>query len=368
MISYKYWKILNENRDINLGIRSPGNFGVMGEAPMLMSMGMKRMSPDGDMGGPPMGKKSPMGKPGIGDDMGDEEGPDEEEGGDEFDDDEDDFDDEDDGEDDEMGEDEEGEGDDEMGDEEEVPPMKPPIGKPGMKPPMGKPPMESYMREGDERLKNTRPKAPNSKLDKQTKKSQRDDSTDTLSKDNNESPKHKLNDPGFCKKCSKMKKCAKCSSMKEEAGMKCSKCSGMMHKMSGGMKCKKCGMMKKMMEHDMKCKKCSGMMEKGKCKKCNMMGKAGLGKVKGQTKFVAEHSEFYAKLQEMTGGTKFEQDELGFWVPVREDYLIAPEDDNSAGTKPGHVGHAPSQYMGMSGGLSSPNDSSYQEWLGKRRK
>jgi hypothetical protein len=355
MISYKYWKILNENRDVNLGIRSPSNLGVMGEAPMLMSMGMKRMSPDGGMGGPPMGKgKPPMGKSDMDDedDMGDE-GEDDfdddeddmgDEGEDDFDDDEDD--DEDDGEDDDMGGDEEG--DDEMGDEEEGPPMKPPMGKgkpPMGKPGMGGPPMESYYREGNERLKTSAPKGPNTKLDPQTKKDQKSGAN----KPNNVSPDHPLDKVGFCKKCSKMKKCAKCSSMKEEAGMKCSKCSGMMHKMEGGMKCKKCGMMKKMSES-------------------KKMGKQGLGSVKGKTGMPGvknEHSEFYAKLQNMTGGVKFEQDELGFWVPVREDYLIAPEENEP---KPGQVGYAPSQHMGISGGLSSASDSSYQEWLGKRRK
>ena len=98
----------------------------------------------------------------------------------------------------------------------------------------------------------------------------------------------------------------------------------------------------------------------GFCPKCKKMGSGNCcSKAKKMTK---EQTEFLNTLTKMTGGNKFIKNEVGEWVPVSEDYLI---DQDNEEPQAGEVGHAPSQYMGMSGGLSSTT--TYQEWLNHRR-
>jgi hypothetical protein len=262
MISYKTWKILQENLGYtNLGVKSANIVGSVNEAPGLFGMMKKAKKP------------MPGEDPGMAPDMGGADATDDDDmGGDEEDHDHDDMGDDEDGEDhDEDGDeedhdhDEDGEDHDDMGDEgdgEEGPP--PPMDK-KKKPPFGggdmgaKPPM-MMKKEGKDAV------------DEKDKKQNSANGADML--------KYK---------------------------------------------------------------------QKGKCSKCNMMAKEE-----------KEENSFLAKLRDMTGGTKFAKDEEGYWVPVDEDTLIAPEDTNkSANTEPapGEVGYAPTQKIGGPG--------SFNEWATK---
>ncbi|NIQ14488.1 MAG: hypothetical protein GTO02_08820, partial [Candidatus Dadabacteria bacterium] len=86
-----------------------------------------------------------------------------------------------------------------------------------------------------------------------------------------------------------------------------------------------------------------------KCKKCAKMAKEE-----------TENTEFNDSLKRQTGGyVKFKQDELGFWVPVTEDVLIAAtQQEQPTETEPqaGEVGFAPQQKIGIVG-------SNFQEWV-----
>ena len=79
-----------------------------------------------------------------------------------------------------------------------------------------------------------------------------------------------------------------------------------------------------------------------------------------------EQKEFNDSLRRQTGigGTgalKFQQDELGFWVPVTEDVLIKPNSEPEQDARPGEVGFAPQQKLGITG-------SSFQEWASHHNK
>jgi hypothetical protein len=91
-------------------------------------------------------------------------------------------------------------------------------------------------------------------------------------------------------------------------------------------------------------------MMKKKSKKCCKMTK--------------EQREFNDSLMRQAGSLKFQQDELGFWVPVKEDVLIpqqqqAAQEDNEPG--PGEVGFAPQSKIGLVG-------SNFTEWAAHHAK
>jgi hypothetical protein len=263
MISYKTWKLLQENMgQTNLGVKSPNIIGIT-ESPLFGMMKKKKGFPGAeegppapDMGGADATDDEDMGDDDHdhdddGEDMGDEEGGDEDM---DHDDDEEGHDHDDDGED--MGDDEGGDEESgdmgDMGGDMGAPPMKkkkPPMDM-GAKPPMM---MRSYMK-------------------KESK-----DAVDEKSKKQNSA-----NDADMLK-------------MKEKGGKKC-------------------------------------------CSNCNKMQK--------------EDNEFLSKLRSMTGGTKFAVDDEGYWVPMDEDALIAPDNNNSSEPGPGEVGYAPAQKVG----------SNFQEW------
>lgn len=69
-----------------------------------------------------------------------------------------------------------------------------------------------------------------------------------------------------------------------------------------------------------------------------------------------EQREFNDSLKRQAGALKFQQDEYGYWVPVKEDVLIqnkAQEETNEP--RPGEVGFAPASKIGLVG-------SNFQEW------
>jgi len=277
MISYKTWKILQENLgQTNLGVKSPNIVGKTG-SPLFGMMKKKKGFPGSEEGPPDMGDDASD----SGDDMGDEDH-DMDDMGDEDGDEDHDMDDmgDEDGDEDDMGDedgdedmdDEDGDEDmdDEDGDEDMGggdmgggdmsgdmgggdmsgdmggPPKKKfgmPMGKPPMsKSPMGKPPMKmSYMKK---------------------------ESKDTVNARNKK------------KKC-----CSTCSKMK------------------------------------------------------------------------TEDNEFLANLRSMTGGTKFAIDDEGYWVPIDEDALIAPDQTDNE-PRPGEIGYAPVQKVATN----------FQEWATKHVK
>ena len=278
MLSYKQYKLLQENFDGVIGIKSPTNLGAYNEAPQLAAL-MKKMNGDGP----------PMGKPGMKnaeDDMDDADA--------DMDDAEGDMDDAD------M-DDAEGDMDDadaDMGDADADMglgadagmggPSGPPMGGPGMggPPMMGKPGKKP-------------PMMMNKMGAMYMKKEAAADSQDAKMKGQNK--KNKANDQDIDKPGTAQKK--------------------------------------------------TTFVREGCCEKCE--------KCKKSKKMTKEQQEFNDSLRRQTGigGTgalKFQQDELGFWVPVTEDVLIQPnkEPEQNSQPNPGEVGYAPQQKLG----------SNFQEW------
>ena len=303
MISYKQWKLLQENLDGVIGISTPSTVGVVSENPMIMGM-KKRMG--ADVPPPPE------------EDMDD----------DEDDEDEDDHPHDEEGEDvegDEEGEDEEGdeEGDedDEDGDDEGDMGMGGPgMGGPGMgiadmlkkkKPMPGKMNMNYMKKEVKEDPQDKEMKAQNKKKDATCMKYDKKLSTET--------PMQEAKDK------------------QDEEMIKKTKGSNMEFKSKGG--CAKCGMSSK------------------KSKKCCKMTK--------------EEREFNDSLRDQLGisgnGTvKFEKDEYGYWIPVKEEVLLpVPEDTNEQENEEpqaGEVGFAP---QGRIGGVVGRN---FSEWTARHLK
>ncbi len=88
-------------------------------------------------------------------------------------------------------------------------------------------------------------------------------------------------------------------------------------------------------------KKDSMKLQKDKCcNKCSCQKK--------------ENNEFLNNLYKQTGAVKFQQDEYGYWIPVKEDVLITPDEPKVKDTEntPGTVGFAPQQKLGTSGGFT----------------
>jgi len=264
MISYKTWKLLQENMGhTNLGVKSPNVLGIT-ESPLFGMMKKKKGFPGAEEGppAPDMGGADATDGEDLDahadddEEMGDEEGGDEEGLGDE-----------------EMGDEEGGDdmggGDEEMGDEEGGDDM----GGGDMGGDMGGPPMKKKKPPMDMGAKS--PMMMRSYMKKESK-----DVVDEKSKKQNSA-----NGADMLK-------------MKEKGGKKC-------------------------------------------CSACSKMQK--------------EDNEFLSKLRSMTGGTKFAADDEGYWVPIDEDALIAPDKTNNNEPGPGEVGYAPTQKVG----------SNFQEWASK---
>ena len=77
-------------------------------------------------------------------------------------------------------------------------------------------------------------------------------------------------------------------------------------------------------------------------------------------KMKKEDREFFNNLKKQAGGTYFQLDEEGKWVPVTEDAVIAPTDPNKDIAEPqaGEVGFAPTGRLG----------SNFNEWAAKYKK
>lgn len=335
MLSYKQYKLLHENLDSVIGLSKPTNLGVRSEAGQLFGM-MSKMGaggpPPGLGGPPPMGKKKPpMGDDADMDDMDDEDHPHDEEGDDE------DMDDTD------MGDDEDGDedmGDEDMGDEEgdeeggddmggadmggaDMGPMGAGGPPPGMGGPMGGPDMAGGLG-GPPMGKKKKPMPPQmmSKMGAMyMKKEAHADPQDSKMKGQNK--KNAANDQKDDGKGTAQKKTTFVREVADEQDEKMkaqNKADGL---------------------NDSCCSKCGkGMMKKSK--KCCKMTK--------------EQREFNDSLMRQAGSLKFQQDELGFWVPVKEDVLIPTQqaqEDNEP--QPGKVGFAPQTKIGLAG-------SNFTEW------
>lgn len=307
MLSYKKWKLLNENLDYPLGVKSAKS---LAEGPMGMVCKRMAASPGMDMGGddsempmPPMKKKKPMmgkslfGKGPMGGGMGGEE--------EELDID---VDDEGDGEEAELDIDADAEGDEEMGDEEGGD-----LGDMGDEEDMGG--------EGDEEMGDMGIGGDEEDIDVTDKV------TDDMGDEEETETDMDMPAPPF-------KKGSLTHKTKElAAGAK------MMHQ--GAMKMKKC------------MKESAGCGKSCKCKKCakkQMMSH--------------EENEFFKSLQSQAGGTKFAIGDLGVWSTVQEDALIPPTNPNNAVTQneepaAGDYGFAPVSKIGAIG--------SFQEWSNKHK-
>lgn len=317
LVSYKNWKILNENLNmpLTLGIKSPGNLGLQSEmGPMGGGMGGMGGMPG--LGGPmpgmanalggeegmmpkPKKKKRPFGKKPIDIDVDieDEELDDEELGDEEFEDEE---------------EEEFGDmGDEEFEDEEEeeeMPMRRMKYSKKYMSPHL------KYMKK--------------EQMEDEEEEEEKKVVIDVDDDDDDDDDDYDMDCPCMKKKMGK-------------GGCKCGK--NMKKKMSKGMNySKKMGKnySKKKMSHDTK-------------------------------KMTKEESEFFDSLQRQTGGTKFEISELGVWEPVTEDALLPPNDPNAQLTAnepgPGEVGYAPQQRMGV--GEPGPSFADgFHEWSSKYKK
>jgi len=288
MLSYKKWKKLNESllgAPLTLGIKSPASVGNLHSE-------MGGMEDMGGMGNGGVGamlrhkkkKRPPMGN---GEDFGDEEDIDMDD--EELEDDEDIDIDDDELEDDEEFEDEE----DEFGDEED----EEDDGFPRKKKPMMAPPMGNGM--GEQKC------PPTDDDDEEDEEEVVVDDDDEVEDDEEEIEfqKKKMGSKAYQKKM-------KSAAYQKKNGKK---------KKMGGM----------------------GMgMPHAKLQKKNQK--------KNQKKMTKEEVEFLNSLKQQTGATKFAIGESGFWMPVKEDALIAPTDPNAGVIEPGpgEVGYAPQGRIG----------------------
>jgi hypothetical protein len=94
----------------------------------------------------------------------------------------------------------------------------------------------------------------------------------------------------------------------------------------------------------------------GCCSKCKK------SKKKSKKTMKKEETDFEASLRRQTGGIKFFQNEDGYWMTVKEDVLITPQQpEKTEEPAPGEPGFAPQQKIGLTG-------SSFQEWANKYKK
>ena len=327
ILTYKQYKLLNENLDSVIGVSTPKNIGLQTEAPQLYNM-MSKMAKK--MAGGPGGAK----KPPMGGDMDMDMGPDadvgggapdmdpdalgdEEMGDDDLDPDAEGLGDDDDAEGDEDMDDEEGLGDDEMGDMGMggmdmgmgMGPMGAGSPPPGMGGPMGGGP-DMGMGLGGPPMKGKGKKAPPMMMKKmhmggmKYMKKEAADPQDAKMKGQNR--KNGANDQNDC---------GPGPASKKTTTVRENKC----------------------------CDKCGNMMGK----KCNKMTK--------------EQREFNDSLMRQAGSLKFQQDELGYWVPVKnEDVLVQSKVTQRAEEpQPGEVGFAPQGKVGNILG------SSFTEWASR---
>jgi hypothetical protein len=314
ILTYKQYKLLHENLDSVIGVSAKPVVGLQTEAPQLYNMMSKMAKKMADVP-PGLKKQSPMGDD---EEMGDHPEPDADDMGGPPDMDADDMDDEDmddaEGDDldadadmgDEEDMDDEEEGDEDMGDDMgadlgDMGPMG--AGSPPPGPPMkgkGKKPVPPMMKKMSMGGGMSMPK-PNMNM-KYMKKEAAADPQDAKMKAQNK--KNGANDQNYAD-------------------------SGPASKKTTTVREAKC------------CEKCGHMMSKKCCK------------------MTKEEKEFNDSLMRQTGALKFEKDELGFWIPVKEDVLIQPQIKEQPQVKeeplPGEVGFAPQGKVG----------SSFTEWASR---
>ena len=325
MLSYKQYKLIQENFDSVIGLSRPTNLGLSEAPQLMMHKYMKGDVPPG------LAKKSAPGMGGPDDDMDDEDHPHDDEGEDMGDTDMGDDEDADDTGDEDMG----GEGDEEGGEEGDgmgddggmggpmgagspPPGMGGPMGGPDMAGGLGGPPMKKkppMMMKKMSGMGSMQPKA------MYMKKEAAADPQDSKMKGQNR--KNAANDQKDDGKGTAQKKTTFVREVADEQDEKMkaqNKADGL---------------------NDSCCSKCGKGMKKSK--KCCKMTK--------------EQREFNDSLMRQAGSLKFQQDEYGYWVSVTEDVLIQPQkqaaQDNEP--QPGEVGFAPQAKVGILG-------SNFAEW------